>query len=259
MTHSASADHITTDSTRTAKTDPAGWGYGHTSLVFCAVGIGVLIVVFSTAYTSPITVGAIAWLALSVTFTLGGLQGARWAFGRQRAVKVEASFGEDVAALEHHTIGTATKLQEWLDAEQAQSERSREARERLERVERVLLVVSASLKDAEAFGDRLTAIEQGMNALARAVRELAEQQARHVSASEVRLDGFAKLLADVERRIPDRAQVVAQVREQVMEQIRPEIADALLQARAVGFVDALDGGADSRPKNVLRLPGADLR
>jgi hypothetical protein len=169
---SASGDNTTTDPGRLARQDPAGWGYGHTSLLFCGAGIIVLVVAFSAAYQSPLTVGAITWLALSVTLTLGGLQGARWAFGRQRAKKVEATFAEDVASLEHHTIGTSTKLQEWLDAEKTQGERSKEARDRLERMERSLIAIDAKLADAEIFGQHLVALADRMEALEKRQEEM---------------------------------------------------------------------------------------
>lgn len=248
MTHSASTDHTTTDPARPARPDSASWGYGHTSLLFCATGIGVLVVVFSNAYSSPITVGAIAWLALSVTLTLGGLQGARWAFGRQRSVRVESTFAEDVAALEHHAIGTATKLQEWLDAEKSQGERSKEARERLERVERVLLVVSGTLKEAAVFGDRLTVIEQGMTALARAIRDATSQQSKEASAIEVRLDSLGKQLSDalamlgaMSLEMPAKDEVVAELREQVVPELRAEVKAAVKAEKVAGYLDDVRG------------------
>lgn len=109
MQRSASDLENTADALFPGKEESNGWGYGHTSLAFCGAGILVLTVVFSTAYRSPMTVGPIAWLALSVTLTIGGLLGACFAFAEQRRERSRAAFATELHALESATKETSNE------------------------------------------------------------------------------------------------------------------------------------------------------
>ncbi|MEV4417051.1 hypothetical protein [Catellatospora sp. NPDC049609] len=204
----------------------------------------------------------IAVLALAVTLSLGGLQTIRWGVSAAKGRVREEEINEDLFSIENAQGLMIEELRKFLAEERTQSGRSKEARDRLERMERVMLVLAASMEGAAEFGDRMVAIEQGLNALVRAVRETADRQSREASAAEVRMDSFAKQLDEILRRLPSKEQIVAEVREQVVEQVRAEMADALMHARAIGFVDALDGQPPADPrtaKNVRRLPGPDQR
>lgn len=109
MQRSASDLENTADALFPGKEESNGWGYGHTSLAFCGAGILVLTVVFSTAYHSPMTVGPIAWLALSVTLTIGGLIGACSTFAEQRRERSRTAFATELLALESATKETSNE------------------------------------------------------------------------------------------------------------------------------------------------------
>lgn len=115
MQRSASDVETTTEALFPDKEERNRWGYGHTALVFSGAGIIVLTVVFTKAYHSPITVGPIAWLALSVSLILGGLIGALNAFDRRKVDRFRGAFAAEICALETKTAALENATKETSD------------------------------------------------------------------------------------------------------------------------------------------------
>lgn len=115
MQRSASDVEITSETLISIKQESDSWGLGHTSLVFCGVGILLLTGVLAGAHSQVVTVGWIGLLALSVTLSLGGLTGACFAFAERKTDKVRTVFAAELDRLETATHGQEIKNKETSD------------------------------------------------------------------------------------------------------------------------------------------------
>lgn len=229
MSHSASADQTTTRLHHPTKWEMPGLA----KLGICSMAAGLLAlawVFIEGRDSTTIHILSVAQLALAVTLLLGGLQAIRWGVSAQKGREREQLFVGDLAAIEQGQSDLGKDLGDPL----------RTLAERLTRLER-------NLREAlEVTADQLAAIEQGATAITRAVRETADQQSSEASRLEVRLEVLYKQLQSVQAgqdeiraalaalslQVPNKEEIVAEVREQLKADMRAEIVEVMKELEA---------------------------
>lgn len=244
--HSASSTHGTTTIRQRDRWEMIRLLGGSLSLLVALGGIIALGILAAHHDETAST----AEIAIAMTATLGGLLGAKAAFGAQKAADRAGALDDRLDDEEGHLELLFAAVRTNRDEVRAVRDEARQ--DRRERV----AVLAQLAEDVAEVRAMLTELGQGTNTLARAVREAADRQSAEASGFEVRLDALTRqhaaaneMLAKISLDMARQDEAAAELRQELLEQVREEVTKQLKADREARRANPPRGRRQARRKD----------